>query len=303
MPLDMSSPWVIDPSVGDLTGNSTSPVPPDLRKAFQALSSRPPNEESPYVERLSTGQDFMRIITPHEISSLMELRNEGPESWELLKDYSNVTIHRYHNRSLFNGCIFIKIAGFLPVPKELVALSIWNHPGQRAKWDKQVFDFKFFPAPADNQVIHFKMAATPFSTRDFVSFSVFARHVDGNSLMFYMRAADNSLVPPGKEVRGYVYCNAFEVSSDPSGGTRFCGLIVCEPSIPGVPKWFISWFVPNETRKWVRNLEINCQSLLKAGIDPASLPIAALFKTADALVVNGAQATESAEEAGHAPSS
>jgi hypothetical protein len=162
-------------------------------------------------------------------------------------------------------------------PKELAAMSICNWSGERAKWDKQVYDFEVLPVAGQNEVIHYKMAAPPFAPRDFLVMTVFARHVEGTGVMFYMRVADDSLCPVSAEPRGRNYINSVEFAEDPAGGTRMTVLSCLDCSMP-MPNWVIGQFIPSEMKKWTEKLERHCASLLKSGVVPSQVPCAAAFR-------------------------
>lgn len=278
----MPSSYIIDPAGGSLCGNKVSPIEsPANPSAFKTLLTDPPDSHSSFVERLSDGRDSNRIITQHEVDLLQSVIDEGPSSWEVIKDDGRVSVHRYKNRSLFKGCLFGQLQVHLPnAPKELVAHSLCGvtEGCERSKWDHQVFDFKIFPAVGGNEVVYYKMAAPPFSARDFVCFQVLCRRKDGSGILAYMRSGIDALAPVSKDkVRARAYCIATEIRDDPAGGTRFKSTTVLDPAIPFIPAWIINIFVPAEFAKWADNLEKHCASLSKAGVLPASVPCAAAF--------------------------
>lgn len=265
-----------------MAGNKISTIgPPANPAAFKTLLTDPPDDRSSFVQRLSDGRDSNRIITQQEIDLLQNVIDEGPSSWEEIKNDGKVSAHRYKNRDLFKGCLFGQLQAHLPdCSKELVAHSVVGitEGGERGKWDKQVFDFTVFPAPGGNEIVHYKMNAPPFSIRDFACFQVLCRHREGGGSLAYMRAAADALVPASKDkVRAHVYCIATEILDDPAGGTRFKTTTVLDPAIPFLPSWVINMFIPMEFAKWISGLERHCAHLKSKDVLPASVPSAALF--------------------------
>lgn len=278
----MPSSYIIDPVGGVVFGNEVSPIAsPADPAAFKTLLIDPPDGQSSFVERLSDGRDSNRIITQQEVDLLQKVMDEGPESWEVIKDDGKVSAHRYKNRSLFKGCLFGTLQAHLPnVSKELVAHAMMGltEGCERGKWDHQVFGFKVYPAPGGNQAIYYKMAAPPFSTRDFICLHVLCRRKEGGGILTYMRSTVDALAPTSRDkVRARAYCIASEITDDPAGGTRFKTTTVLDPAIPFLPAWVINMFIPMEFAKWVDSLEKHCTSLMKAGVLPASVPSAAAF--------------------------
>eukprot|EP00747_Dinoflagellata_sp_TGD_P065261 gnl/TRDRNA2_/TRDRNA2_154285_c0_seq1.p1 gnl/TRDRNA2_/TRDRNA2_154285_c0~~gnl/TRDRNA2_/TRDRNA2_154285_c0_seq1.p1 ORF type:complete len:401 (+),score=76.27 gnl/TRDRNA2_/TRDRNA2_154285_c0_seq1:87-1289(+) len=278
----MAGPWVIEPRGLAVFGNPiSSPVPAACEQKLQALQTDGPDPSTNLVTRLDSGCDRQRVITPEEVCMLQRLLNQGEEVWELLKEFhgGRLQFHRHRNRKLFSGALFGRISAHLPRgSKEMVAHAV-NNFEERAKWDKQVAGFRMQPVLRGNDVVHLRMHAPPFSDRDFVAFHMLARHTGGAGFLSYQRAADDSFVPPGNNVRGS-FVNALVVTDHPSGGVKFVSTSVLDPNMRLIPAWLINVFIPSEVAKWIDTLEAHMDKLVAQGLKLSSLPCvtAGLFK-------------------------
>mmetsp|Transcript_71523 Transcript_71523/g.155383 ORF Transcript_71523/g.155383 Transcript_71523/m.155383 type:complete len:399 (-) Transcript_71523:12-1208(-) len=274
--MSMGRPFIIDTDGARTVGNTLEAIPSSRQGAFEKLRLEP-YPEGRYVDFLADESNASRIITDDEVAAIMALHREGDSVWEPVKDYGNLKVDRYHDRSLFSGCLFGRLTAHLPhATKEHVAHCVMNF-AERAKWDATVAGFDAWKGPAGNDVMRFRIHAPPFYDRDFVTLHVLAL-CDGAGILTYQRFAMEELSPPSsKEVRGKFGCIATLIRDHPDGGVFFRSATVMDPKIPFLPKWLINTFIPMEFNKWIGVLSQRCAEMQKSGITAASLPCAKAF--------------------------
>eukprot|EP00440_Ansanella_granifera_P008922 gb/GFBE01009668.1/.p1 GENE.gb/GFBE01009668.1/~~gb/GFBE01009668.1/.p1 ORF type:complete len:406 (+),score=81.46 gb/GFBE01009668.1/:1-1218(+) len=282
-----AGPWQVEPRGLLACGNprAAGPQVPSAEKLAKLQTSASEGREAGkcFVERLSSRSDACRVITKSEVEELLELTGAGEEVWESIQADAQIQVRRHRDRSLFGGCVFVKLSAHIPDAQAAHVAHCFLNFADRAGWDKQMDGFNVLHNVAGNDLLYSVIHASPLADRDFLVFQMLFRHEHGRGLMFYSRSADDDLCPPTRNIRARQYVSATEIMQNPGGGVTFTTTTAVDPQIPFLPKWIMNLLVPSEFRRWANAVEHRCKEL--RGTD---VPCSMLFATVDECVATDA---------------